>query len=854
MGMTDNLRDIIGRQKEVLSDLEAEYKAIESSDLVKENAELKASLEGLRAALDRAKENETSLSEENKGLKDALFEHIYNEKVNFANLSAEKLDIYFHSNIDKEVNRLKELEDSVRARIDYIRQTLVLIRADARDDLSGRLDELSALLDKKVTEARVNAEATPGAFTQKERDALEALKDEQITDEQISAVLKKNNLERFVGLNVLNAIGVFLLIAGAITLARFTYAFLSDFLKGIMLFALGAVMLAAGEALNKKIPNAFSLGISAGGVGILYTALAMSYFALKILDMYPALLICALITAAAFILSNRYDAQIIAAFALLGGYLPMFSIGEDITIRYGAMAYFVILNLLALLISFSKKWRVTSFIGLFLNIAGTYYICFGFGFRFFAYYSGEKSATEKIITILYALFAFMIYTLIPIVGAYRAGARFKNSDVVSLAINTFFSSLIIYGVFYDYGLEDYNGLLAVVFAVIYLLVGRFIEAKFSDEERHTRALFYLTGLAFVVLVIPLQFGRAWLSLGWLAEGVLLAGYGILAEEKKFRQIGYVICLLCLCAFFMFDCERIWHYMFAYKYFAITLGSLLILAAYMYKKLMSGLFVKIYKIIALANLWFFSMYMILDKLSSMLYKTYGVGSLFKVGYLTGGAAVTATFCLAYAYIRIKLLTDFSVKALSITLYAVGIVALGLINSATSPLPGAYFSVYTPAPGITIIGTSILLALGALSVFAMRDLIRIAVFERGLGVQWYPLIISAYFVAIFTQNLITHFGLLFSSAAISIIYVLTALGWTIYGFARRYSMIRKFGLGLAILSVMKLFIIDLSSLTRGYQIITYFSLGLTLIAISFVYQYFSKRLELKEGIFADAKKDI
>jgi hypothetical protein len=131
-----------------------------------------------------------------------------------------------------------------------------------------------------------------------------------------------------------------------------------------------------------------------------------------------------------------------------------------------------------------------------------------------------------------------------------------------------------------------------------------------------------------------------------------------------------------------------------------------------------------------------------------------------------------------------------------------------------------------------------------------MVKLIVTERKLGVEWYPLSVSGYSVAVLTQNLIVQFGLSFSSAAISIIYVLTALAWIVYGFRRRYAFIRRFGLGLAVLAVIKLFLIDLASLTQGYQIVSYFSLGITLIAISFVYQYFSRRLEIKEGTFAGA----
>ena len=836
MGTADNLKNIINHQKEVLSKLEAEHQTLENSDFVKENTWLKTELEKLRLNFEQAKSNVTMLAGENTSLKNALYEQIYNEKIKIINTTAQKLDIYFHANIDGELNKLTALENNVKARINNARETLIQNNVAAQDDIYTKLDELSALLDSRVTEIRAKAAQVSGIFSQKERDELEALKNEQITDDQVRAVAKKNNFERFVGLNVLNAIGIFLLIVGAITLSRFIQAKLPDMLKGIMLFALGGIMLTAGEILNKKKPNIFSLGISAGGVGILYVALAVSYFVLQILSMYPAIIVCVLITVVAFVLSNRHNSQTIAAFALVGGYLPIFSIGSDTVIAYGVMVYFIILNLLALLISFNKKWLISSFIGLSLNIIGASYISYIF--------DGTDDSLKKILTILYLFFTFLIYTFIPIVSTYRTKLKFTQPDVVLLAINTFFSSLIIYSVFYRYGLQDYTGLLAVAFIVIYLFLGRFIEKKFTGDERQIKTLFYLTGLAFVILVIPLQFGRAWLSLGWLAEGVLFATYGILNNEERFKQVGFIINLLCLSAFILLDCNWIEHSLFVYKYFAITLGSLIILGAYMYKKMMAGQFIKNYKYFALVNVWLFIMYLIFIKLRDALYITYDNQIVYQIDYLLGAAAISITFTLAYAFPRIKLLSDLGTKTLSIVLYAIGILTLSAINTTMTPVTRAYLQAGTPAFGITIVGTMILIVLGVLSVLALHDLMKIIVMEQKIGVEWHPLVISGYFVVILTQNLITQFNLSFSSAAISIIYALTALAWIIFGFTRRYSFIRKFGLSLAILSVIKLSLIDLAHLTQGFKIVSYFSLGVTLVAISFVYQYFNKLLGLKE----------
>jgi len=502
------------------------------------------------------------------------------------------------------------------------------------------------------------------------------------------------------------------------------------------------------------------------------------------------------------------------------------------------MVYFVVLNLFALLISFRKKWRVTAFIGLSLNIFGTYYICTSL--------SGDTAGTLKtLLTIVYVLFAFLIYTAIPVVSTYRAGLKFKASDIVLLSVNTVFSCAMMYFVFYKYDMEGWYGLLAVIFAAIYLVLGKRIDKIFKGEAPNVKALFYITSLVFIVLFIPLQFGEAWLSLGWLIEGVSFAVYGIVKNEKNFRIAGYIVCVLCLIAFLAYDLLYgllfSGDHLFPYKYLAITLGSLAILGAYMYKKTMYG---KSYKYFALANLWVFAMYMILDRLQESLNNQYPGDAAFNIDYLLYAAAIAVTCFFAYGVARVRLFYDLGTKILTAALYLIGIVMLLAVNADMSPASREYLGADTPSFGVSLIAALILAAMGFVSVIAVRELMKMIVTGRKIGVEWYPLVVSGYIIMILTQVLITQYGISFSSAAISIIYGLTALAWIVFGFMRRYSIIRKFGLGLAMFSVIKLFLVDLSDLTEGYRIISYFVLGFTLIAISFGYQYFSKRLELTD----------
>ena len=825
MGTTGNLKEIIIRQKEVLNQLETEYKAIENSDIARENIELKAELEKLRREHVQASKELVFITDQLTGLKNALYEQIYNEKVKIVNTTAKKLDIYFKSNMAEQQNNLTALENQVKAKIRQITTTLQQHNVDTRDEIYDKLQELTLLLDEKVADARQKAVEERATFAETLTD-FDELKDEHMTDSQIREVSIKNNFERFIGLNLLNVVGMFLIVIGVIAAARYTYVLLPDMLKGILIFILGGAMLVVGEFMNKKKPNVFSIGMTAGGIGILYVALVTSFFGLAIINMYVALAICMIITAVAFILSTRYHSQVIVTFALIGGYLPMFSIGSSLILIYGAMIYFIVLNLLALMVSFKKKWYIASYIGLALNTIGTVYICAHFGFY--------ATDIEKLIAILYVMFAFLIYTFIPIVSNYRTKTVFKTPDVVMLAINTVLSSLIMYAVFNVFQLDQFNGTLALAFALTYLLLGKFIEKKFPDEERHTKALFYLTGLMFMVLMVPLQVGTFWLSLGWLIEGVVLATYGILKNKKIFKKSGLVICGLCLFVFLRFDLMWIYNDLFSYKYLAMTLGSLIILGAYMYKNIMTEQFPKVYKYFAMANVWLYMIYNIIKLGNNHVFRVY------EMDYLIGATAITWTFLMAYVLPRINVLYDEGTKIKVAVLYFVGILRLFVLNTTSSPVN---YLVEIPL-GITLVGTLILLVMGIISVLALCELMKLMVSNGKIEIAWYSIITSGYVIIVLTQNLISHYNLSFTSMLISIIYVLFALGWIVYGFIKRQSLTRRFGLGLALLAVIKLFLIDLSGLTQGYKIISYFALGITLVAISYVYQDFSKQLELKE----------
>lgn len=841
MSMVSNLKNLLSKQKENLSNIEKEILQIEKNDLVTENEKIKDELSKYKSSLEKEKSENLKLSDENKKLKNALYQQLYNEKTYILNSVQKRMDVYYKSKVQGERNRLQQLEISVKRRINEMTNILRANRIDTQDEIYTKIEELKTLLNVKVAAARQDLEKQEAVLSQNKSEEFFKLKEEQLTEEEIQSRIKQNNIESLIGLNIINKLGILLLIIGVIAASQFTYYRLTDSLKSVFMFAIGFVLLLAGEWLNRKKTNVFSLGLTSGGVAILYVALALSYFRFNILSMYPALGLCVLITIGAFILSQRYNSQTIAAFAMIGGYLPIFSISGSKAIVYGAMVYFVILNILALSISVNKKWIVSAFIGFSLNVLGSLYICS-------IMYDETPFYPDGLITILYLIFAFITYTLIPVIASYKKQLNFKRSDTVLLALNTFISSVILYSVFYAFRLDKFTGLLTAIFAIIYTALGRFIE-KFMPKEKTTKSLFYITAVTFVALIIPFQFDIMWLSLGWLIEGVALLSYGIFKEIKGFKKSGIVITSLCFMSFLLFDMSEYPDNLFTFKYFSITAGSISILASLIYKKNIESTRTKLFKYLSVINLWFFSIYIVTNEFKKVLLNTLSDSNNFNIDYLITATVIVISFVFAYAIQRIAVIRDKITKNISIIIYAIALVILFFLNF-TSPIKGSFSEVPL---SISITGTFLLVLISLLSIFALRDFVLTLVLDKMFGVEWYPFIISFYFVVILTQDLISQYNLGFNNAVISIIYLATAFAWITLGFIKRYTFIRRFGLALSISAVIKLFLIDLSFLTEGYKIISYFVFGITLLAISFVYQYFSKRIESIGKITPDDKND-
>lgn len=771
------------------------------------------------------------LSQENVALKTALYEYTYGEKTNSVAEARYKTEIYFTNYAEGQANRLVALQHQILARLESLRNYAYSQEQEIYQSSLEKIQALQMDINEQIIDVR--QKAYEAALLEQEKVVFDELAKEPITHEQIVATTpRKRNFERYIGLNILNTIGIVLIIIGAIAAARFGYTWAT--------FVLGGLFLIGGEIMNRRKPNIFSLGMTAGGIGILYTATAIGHFFHETISMHPALIICIAITALAFYLSTRYKAQILLGITLIGGYLPIFSIiwdadGSQIerNLVFGMMAYLVLFNLLALLLSFRNKWTVATFVGYGLNFIGIGFVALQIGH--------SSPLSDHIIGLLFVVFAVAIYNIIPVISALVSKSKFRISDYVLILLNTFTGASLAVMAMFIWRINHYTDIALIIAAIIFAAASIFVVKKMEHGRNMATTLFGIS-IFFAFIFVPFGFRIEWITPVWMIMSVILVTFGLLRNKNNFYVSGLAVLgtatvWFAIGDFMRFLLMRTPNYApFTIQFASITAAAVIITAIFTIKNNFDGIFRKTFKYCTTAVVWAFGIYAIL-RLFAHLEPRFTETPI-TLEYLMFALFAAMTLTLGWLLPKISRLKDLGVEIIGMAYFVMGIISISLIGVFLSPTSG---DITNHPADIAAIATISLAALNGLGVLAIYNLIHKAVTKNALKPQHLPLLTSSYAVLMLTVILITDFGLLFGSFIISSIYIITALIWTIIGFARRYVLLRRFGLGLALFSVAKLFLMDLRHLDQELRILSYFIMGIVLIAISFVYQHFSKKLD-------------
>lgn len=827
--------DILKQQKDVTKQYEDLLKEYEKSDVVNENKKLRKELDALQKEFAQLSIQYEKIKEEAQKLRWSLSEHLLNEKLTVIDKTKQKADLYFKSADSRADNELKKLEYHVNKELDKIHETLKSELYESQKIFEKEMNELRVRVARVTAAKKVQLSAKHSALKEATNNTLNNIKEQPLTEEMIQKRLSQNHMEAKIGLHWMSKIGIFVILIGLITAMNYTFTnLLNDYAKGIVGMVIGIIFLAGGEWFNRKSKKVFAYALIGGGIGTLYITIFSSVFILNIVSTPVALFLAVVVSIITFILSLRYQSKTISSLGLIGGYLPVLAYifmegGLFGTQVYVAMVYVLILHLVTLIISKYKDWSILQYISFASHMPTLFYLALW-------------ASDNPNISIAYSFITFAMYLAIILVYPLYHKKGLSQGKVVMLALNTFISSIVLYDLFAKTQLDQYKGLLAIVFCLVYFALSN-IARKYSPQEKGMQRIYNITALTFAVLIIPFQLDKVYYTMGWLIEAVLFIVIGIRIKDKRFEYGGLVVFGLCVLSFYfmtinLYTASILTESQFILRFTMIILGMCIVLYSYLiqlrdddsYFFTSKKSLITAYKYFVILNAWIYLIY-IFNKI--YIHYLLPLDTTIYDGVFRTLLFVIATALVAFIINHISLLYD----------KCIGYVSMGGYVIADIICLGMNFTRYSNQESLTLLAAIVLALYNILVFLNVKDLLKLFLSKAKASFEVYPLLLSLYLMWNTTVILDAQLGIDFASMTMNVIYIISAFLFIIFGFKYRYRLVRYWGLVLAILSIGKLFLFGIAAdKPIEYKLISYFSFGIILLGISYLYQKFSKALEV------------
>jgi uncharacterized membrane protein len=650
------------------------------------------------------------------------------------------------------------------------------------------------------------------------------------------------DLEKFIGENLINKIGIAILVLAIGYFVKFAIDnnWVGPLGRIGIGVACGAILIGIAHRLRNSY-KAFSSVLAGGGLAVFYFIITLGHHQFHLPDsQVAAFVILIVITIFAVALSLLYDKQELAVIALVGGFASPFMVSTGKADYDALFIYLLILNTGLLVIAYYKAWRVlniVSFVFTVLVFGGVVYTLtpatYHYGF-------------------IYASIFYVLYFAINVANNVKENKKFVGSDFSILLLNTglyFGAGLYLLTMMHE---EQFRGLFCVSLAVVNLVLSYVL---FRNRKVDTNILYLLIGitLTFISLAAPIQLHGNSITLFWATETVLLYWLYLRSSIKLMKFTSLILYVGMLLSLLM-------------DWYQIYPGHVLTLTIIANKGFITTV---------VAAISSFLLYSLIDrdkdvaayiKVNKYVFSTIGLALLFSSGLLEinhqfsnryPNTSLNILYMMLYtpAFIYAYYLVSIKAPALKFN-DNVRIGILMLCITVYLALMPEFFNLLTDMLSLKKPPLSHYTAHWISAVFVCLLFYRIirlcqAALDGSMKTI-FTWVISAGVVTFLSlefcllSNLL-FYGKLHDIARIETVYIKTTLPilWGLLSFAlmwlgMRYKMrtMRIVSLSLFSVTLLKLFLFDIVDIPQAGKIAAFFCLGILLLIISFMYQKVKK----------------
>ncbi len=362
-----------------------------------------------------------------------------------------------------------------------------------------------------------------------------------------TAQRSSESLEGTIGKLWLNRIGIVAILIGVAYFLK--YAFDSGWIGPGGRVAIGLIagiaVVVWSESFRRKGSAAFSYSLKAVGIGILYLSLwaASQYF--HLVPASVAFVAMILVTASTITLALTQDAEILAVYAMIGGFSTpaLVSTGENHEIIL--FSYVLLLDVAILAMVAFKPWRRI----VWGAMLGTTVMYIGWGASFY-------DGSERTVTVLFASAFFAVFALVPLLTPLTRSRWHRGMSITLMLLPLVNGAAYFLALFAMYDREVTTlTWYALALAAIYLMLSSQFRRRVGSEPdvvKTVNLLHVAAAVAFITIAIPLKLDAHWITIGWLIESAVLLFVAVKSEAHFLRIFAGCTLALGVCRLLFFD--------------------------------------------------------------------------------------------------------------------------------------------------------------------------------------------------------------------------------------------------------------------------------------------------------------
>jgi uncharacterized membrane protein len=345
-----------------------------------------------------------------------------------------------------------------------------------------------------------------------------------------------NNVEKFLGENLINKVGIVILLLGVGWGVKYSIdnQLISPLARVIMGYIASAGLFGLAYYLKTKYEN-YSAVLLSGSLAMMYFITYFAFSSYGIFGRIPAFALMLVFTIVTVAESLRYNRVIIAHIGLVGAYAVPFLLSDGSGNIKVLFSYMAIINAGILFIALKRYWKSLWYSSFIFTIL----ICFGWLIK-------SYSSLDHIIGLLFLPLFFLLHLASFLAFKLSRHIPYHRSDNGMLYLNSvlFFIATMFVADHYAHG----PLLLTLSFIATHSIIGYLLYRK--GETHHSLAhQFFGLAIAFVAVVITVQWDEEWTTLGWSLQAMLLAYYASKTGNAVYRNLCQGILVLAIGSMF-----------------------------------------------------------------------------------------------------------------------------------------------------------------------------------------------------------------------------------------------------------------------------------------------------------------